>query len=242
MIVTPDSKFEKGTASPASPFAFASNAGTVTGTVGANTNRGIIAFVSTLNADVTGLSVTWGGVPMTEIGTSVNASGSYFLRIFGLKGDANVATGNQTLSASWSGGTPTHMILGAVSVYNVDPTTGWQNKNSATGTSVSPTVTITSANGNMAIAALIDDNSTSATITSGTSAWNERAFEGNYNAGYLGSSSGSTAVSWTLGSSVAWVVSGVDVIAAADSAPTSFVTNRNAIPVPGPRRTQIISL
>lgn len=207
MAVTFDARFEKGVAGQTSPFSFLSSAGDETGSVGANSDRILIGVLST-QGNHTAAAMTWGGVSMTQIGTTVTIG--LCTSMFGLIAPA---TGAQTLSASWSGGSR-DTCLGAISVYDADQSTGWQNNGTNTATSVSPSGTVTTAADNMVIAFVSDDNSSSATITSGTEAWQERALNGNHLAGYKPSTGSSETISWTLGTSVAWLLFKVDVIAA----------------------------
>ena len=67
MAVTFDSTFEKGASSQASPFSFASNAGTVTGTVNNNSNRVLIGRVTFEGIASSVVSMAWNSVPMTSI-------------------------------------------------------------------------------------------------------------------------------------------------------------------------------
>lgn len=222
MAVTFDSKFESGAGSQASPFSYLSSSGTVAGSVGANSNRVLIAFLCGSDpTPVTSPAVTWdsGGTnqAMTLIGSAHNGTSLGQIFIFGLIAPT---TGSKTISASWTGTIGT-CVLGAVSVYNADQTTGWQNAGNdgpTTGTAVS--CAVTSANGNMAIVGLVDTNATSATITAGTSDWDERAYNGNYNGGHLASTGGTTTLTWTLGTSVEWIAKKVDVIAFTQGGPT----------------------
>jgi hypothetical protein len=207
MAVTFDSAFEKGASSTTSPFSYVSNAGTVTGAVGANSNRVLIAMVE-MNLSATALAVTWNGVSMSSLGTPIATSVGQ-VALFGLIAPA---TGAQTISVSWTGGAM-DCVLGAISLYDADQTSPFQNyqTDSATGTAVSSTVT--SANGNMVVAGRFDDNATTWTQVNGTQAWDERAFNGNQGGAYRASSGASTVISGTLGSSVQWAQAAVDVLA-----------------------------
>lgn len=215
MAVTFDSTFEHhGTGSQASPFSYVSNAGTVTGTVGANSNRVLIVYVAFRGITSSAVSVTWNGVSMTQIVSQLTLASAWDEYLFGL---INPATGAQTLSVAWTGGAAT-VAMGAVSLYNADQSTGWQNSGTDTGTGTPQTAAsvITSANGNMAVAGHGNNNATGTSITagSGTSAWIETSLDGNYAMAYRPSTSGSTTISWDLGSAQIWGNVKVDVIAA----------------------------
>lgn len=200
-------RFEKGASSQASPFSFVSNAGSTSGTVGSNSNRALFAIVAFRSTGYTVTAVTWNGVAMTQIGSKLAAGGGE-INLFGL---INPATGNQTLSATWTGGSAT-VTLGAVSLYNVNQTTAWQNNGTDTGTGTSASSTVTSANGNAVVVGHLNDNATTTGITTGNSNWIETALDGNYAQAYNLSTTGSTVVAWTLGTSVAWGNIKCDVI------------------------------
>lgn len=221
MAATFDSKFQHRAAGTASPFAFVSNAGTVTGTVGSNSNRvliGVVSFHSNAAAQGT-VTMTWDGVSMTQIGSIAETAGQNIVYVFGLIAPA---TGNKTLSCGWTGGVSVDTSLGAVSIYNADQTTGWQNTGSDTGTGLSASSTVTTASGNLVVVGHTNNDASSTTTTLGTNAWIETTLSGNHAASYLAAVAGTAVVSWTLGSSVAWANYKVDVIAAA-SAPSTTV-------------------
>jgi len=202
-----DVAFEKGSGSATSPFSYVSNAGTVSGSIGANANRVLIAYCVFRTITPSAVAITWNSVSMTQITTVAN--GSYTLYIFGLIAPS---TGAQTISCSWSGGGPTAFVLGAVSAYNVNQTTAWQNSGNDSGTGTSASSSVTTAAGNMVVVAHQNDNATGTTPNAGTSAWTETSLNGNYAMSYKASSTTPETVSWTLGSSVAWTHVKTDLI------------------------------
>lgn len=211
MSATFDSRFEKGVTST-SPMSFVSNAGDVTGTVGSNSDRVLVGYVAFKNSGVDPgtVAMTWNGVSMTAINNVSTPGGDHRIYQFGLIAPA---TGNQTLLASWSGALGTvAVVLGAISIYSADQSTGWSNAATGTGTSTAMTLALTTASGDMAVAGTADHDATSATITAGTSDWDERDLAGNYEGGHNAAAGASTSLSWTLGSSVAWAVAGVRVL------------------------------
>jgi hypothetical protein len=153
--------------------------------------------------------MTWNGVSMTQIGT-IQTPGAREIWLFGLIAPA---TGAQTISASFTGGAGTDVVLGGLSFFDADQTTGWQNFSTNTGTGTSTSVTVTTANGNALAGGIPDDNGSSTTITSGTQDWDERALNGNYGGAHKLTTSGSDSLAATLGSSVGWAWAAVDVIA-----------------------------
>lgn len=209
MAVAFDSHFQKGAVSQSSPFSFVSNAGTVTGTVG-GTNRvliGLVGFSDTV-AHMATVTMTWNSVSMTQI-TSVDlssANGCIFL--FGL---INPATGNQTLSCSWTGGVSPSISLGATNFTSADQTTGWNNSGTDTGTGTSASSAITTTNGDMAVAGHVNNDSTSTVIGTGTSDWIDTAEFRNYGQARNPAVGASTTIAWTI-TSVAWANVKVNVM------------------------------
>ena len=213
-LVTFDTTFELGWVSgTAKPRAFVSNTGRIAGTIGVNTNRVLIgvAVFDTIAAILGTVTMTWNSVSMTPL-TSTDFATLRSIYMFGL---INPDTGNQTLSVSWTGATNTfYSYLGAVSVFNADQGTGWQNVGTNTGTSTTPTSVVTTTSGNMAIVGHGNNNATTTNITNGTSAWIDTNGSPNAAQAYLASVSGTDTISWTLGTSVEWANLKADIIAA----------------------------
>jgi hypothetical protein len=200
-----DSKFEKGSTTQTTPFSFVSNAGTVTGTVGNNTNRCLIGHVVFRSLSPTGVGMSWNGTNMTAI---TNQGGTNFL--FGL---LNPDTGNLTLTVTWTGGAAPVIVAGGLSFYHVNQTTGWQNAGTDIGTGTSASSTVTTATDNMVAVGHLNNNASSTTIVApSTSDWVEGALDGNYAAGHRASTNTSMVVSWTLGNSQQWSNVKVDLI------------------------------
>lgn len=229
MAVAFDTKFQDGSASETATFSFTSNApgSGVSGSVGVNTNRGLIGFAA-LTGAITTPAMTWNTVAMTAIGTGIATVLGLIVYVFGLKGDANVATGAKTLAFTWDAGA-FGISLGAVSLYNVDGTTGWQNFTTNTGLLSPTTINVPLTAGNMVVAHSCDDNSSSATIATGTEDYQERDLNGNYLAGH---NAASGTVAWTLGTGVSWSMAGIEVIAAAVAAGDETLQSRRMLSVP----------
>lgn len=208
--VVHDCDFEKGAASQASPFSYASNAGTTACTPAATSSRVLICSAKTYGITASAQTMTWNSVSMTQIGTTVTV-GNMGNSLWGL---INPASGSQTLAYTWTGGT-TDISLGCGMFSSADQSTGWQNYITANAVSTAATITVTTTSGNAVYVGHGNDNATSTNISSGTSSWNDQAFNGNAAAGYVLSSGASATVAWNpLGSSVQWVQQGVDIIAA----------------------------
>ena len=190
-----------------SPASFGSDVGNAqAGSVGANSNRALFAIVgvNATKATMGTVTATWDPAgtnqSMTLIDSvDVGTFGSVYL--FGLK---NPTSGSLDLSVAWTFSSAVDIAVGAISVYNVDQTTPWNNGGNNTGTGTSAASTVTSSSGDMAIAGHYNENATSTTINTGTSAWVEPNMNGNTAAGYNASAGASTNIAWTLGSSVNW--------------------------------------
>lgn len=201
MAVTFDAHFEKGAASQASPFSYLSSAGTVAGSIGVNSNRVLIVFVGFAGITSSALSVTWNSVPMSPITSMAALASSYDLYLYGLIAPA---TGAQTLAVSWTGGTAASIWLGGVSVFNADQATGWDNAGTDTGAASPASSTITTTNGDMAIAGHVNNNGGSTAISVGTSDWIDTAFSGNAAQGRNPAVGASTVLTWTYTGAFAW--------------------------------------
>lgn len=210
--VTFDSRFEKS-GSSTTGLSFVSNAGTNPGTVGNNPNRVLIgvAVFSHAKASMGTVAMTWNSVSMTAIDSEELSGSNGSVYVFGLIAPD---IGNQTLAVTFTGGLSTAIYLGAVSVYNADQSTGWQNVGTDTGTSQAPSSTVTTANGNMAIVSHGDVNASTIVINQGTSAWIDNAVTNNAAQCYVASVGATAICSWTLGTSVNWRNIKLDVIAA----------------------------
>jgi len=181
---------------------------TVSGTIAANSDRVLIAYVHMEDGgtSVSGLGVTWNGVSMTAIGSSYSFSTGFTLYAFGLIAPD---TGTHDLVLSWSGGGVNWTVVTAMAFYGADQTTAWQNRTTASGTSAAPSISVTSSNGNMATAAYMHTGSADTFVeVNGTEAYASEPWETLYRA----STGGSTTISGTTTSSWTWGMLGVDVV------------------------------
>lgn len=216
MAVGFDSYFEDGTSGGTS-ISFTSNAGNVAGSVAANSNRAlVVALVARTIA--TSPSGTWNGV---SLGAAVaHHSGTSFsdIWLWVLKAPD---TGANTLAVSWTGSDTATLM--AWSLYDVDQTTTYQNIQENEGTSTAlATASISTASGNIVLAAGFDNDSVSGTFDTGAvSDVRDGRFSGNYHSAHNASSGSSATLSGTLGSSVFWHTVGIDIIAASAGGPGS---------------------
>lgn len=197
-------------------LSFVSNVGDTAGTVGNNPNRVLIggAVFSRGQAALDPVVMTATGKTMTQLAkVDIGGGGGGSVYFFGL---INPATGNQTLSVSFAGGLSTAIYLGAISVYNADQTTGWRNVSVNTGNSSTPSSTVNSALGNMAIALHGDLNaSTPLSITAPAAGWIDSLVTNNAMEAYLASTASVTTINFSMGSSVLWSHASLDVLPAA---------------------------
>jgi hypothetical protein len=206
--VTFDCEFDKGVASQASPFAYASNAGDHSCTPSATSNHLLICSLCG-SLGFTAPAMTWAGGAMTSIvGPTSTSTGARTCVLFGKIANS---TGSQTISATWTGGSM-DAELGCAQFSNADQSTGWQNTGSDTGTGTTGSSVVTSANNNMVVAAHADNNGTSTTISAGTTDYLQTGLNGNYAQAHRLSTGASQTITWTWTGSQAWANVKVDVI------------------------------
>jgi len=121
---------------------------------GTNSNRAVLAYVFTDRSGATTISsVTCNGNSMTAHTAIVETVSGYDGRLFYIAGDSNIATGNNTVTATLSDGNTKAGII-AVAYSGVDGTTpvsGLTNGDTASGNTTA-TWTITSATDDLVVA------------------------------------------------------------------------------------------
>jgi len=165
--------------------------------VGVSLNRGA--------SSITG--VTYNSVAMTNIGTA--GFGTAFMSLWQLVAPA---TGEHDIVVSLSGFA--EVIGGATSWTGVHQTTPLGTFASATGTSTSPSVNVTSATGEMVVDTLNARGTATATVDpSQTERWNLLTTGAEPVRGTGSNESGAATVtmSWTLGASEGWAIGGVSL-------------------------------
>jgi len=188
-------------------------------TVGSGSNRALVALVHTdivSSTSDTISSVQWDatGTPqsltlITSITNGVNA------RIY-LYGLVAPTSGAKTLRVTFSGTPPAECFLDGISVTGADQTGGtttFAHAATGSGTGTSASVSVTSAAGNLTVAAV-----TGAEVLSSPTQTQIHVDNGGADTSAGGSraaGAGSVSHGWTLGSSVAWAMAGVDIVAAA---------------------------
>jgi len=165
---------------------------------------------------VTGVSVVWDqGGANQACSLIVSQNDPSTVQMTQLWGLVAPVSGNKTLRVSWT--TATRVGINALSFSGVDQTggaTSFPNSTGANGTSTAPSVTITSATGNMTVDCL----SSSGTIKSAPSQTQD--FNNLRGAGSYANGAASNVHSWTLDFSSDWASAGCDILA---FAPVPFV-------------------
>jgi hypothetical protein len=203
-----DCEFDKGVIGQTSPFSYASNAGDHSCTPSATSNHLLICSLCG-SIGFTAPAMTWAGGAMTSVvGPSSTSVGSRTCVLFGKIANS---TGVQTISATWTGGAMDAQV-GCAQFSNADQSTGWQNTGTDSGTSTSASSVVTSASNNMVVAAHANNNASSTTIAAGTTDYLQAGLNGNYAQAHRLSAGASQTITWTLGSSVAWLNLKADII------------------------------
>jgi archaellum component FlaF (FlaF/FlaG flagellin family) len=147
--------------------------------------------------------VNYDGVPMTQIGSTVNNGGSASVSLWYL---VNPSTGTNTVSITLAA--VTNVAAGAVSFTGVNQTDPIDVSNSATGTSLTPSVSLTTTTDEAWIIDVVGTNG--GTITTGTGQverWNviQGAARGAGSTEFT-SSSGTFTMSWEKSTSSNWAI------------------------------------
>jgi hypothetical protein len=160
----------------------------------------------------TGISITWGGTPLTLISNTQVTGSSVMVMIFGL---VNPASGAQTLAGSWTGAT--NFAAAAISFTGVDQSSvagAFPSGISNSGTGTTPSVSVNSKTSDLVVGVFANNSGESFVSTSGTTIFASGA---NVNvAGNRDNGASSVSLTATLGSSVGWVAAGVNVAAVSD--------------------------
>jgi PKD repeat protein len=178
-------------------------------TVGTGSNEALYAGLSTQGATLGSPSCSWNGQAMTNIGgqTLSDNSSVYVYRLVAPH------SGNKSLTCQWSNSAT--VMLGAFSVSGVNQTTPERNVVTSSGFSTSPSISISSASGDMSFAVGVnggaDWTNSSQTVVwldSSGVAWNGAASRA------AGSSSNTHGFTIAEGYSLLWGLIGLDIVAA----------------------------
>lgn len=209
--VTFDSTFEKGVTGQSTPFSYAVNAGDVVGQVSNNANRVLVLIASFSQSVATIGTVTthWDSTGTNQAGVAVGVgvdTGAGAGSVFMFRILAPTVGSTLTVRVDWTGGASA-VILGGLSLYDVDQTTPISNNSSDAGSGTSASSTVTTTTGGLAVAGHVNVNGDGnlAITAPATSAWINTANANNHAAGYRPDNAGSTVIAWTWSpTSVGW--------------------------------------
>lgn len=118
-------------------------------TVGTGLNRLLVVGVSVYDGKTIVTAATYGGVPLTNIGTHTQGKGNASVSLWGL-----VAPASGTAPVTVTFGPTVPVVAGAVSFTGVDQTTPWGAFASTSGKATSATLAVASGPGEMIVDAL----------------------------------------------------------------------------------------
>lgn len=198
-------------------------------TIGSGSNRALGVQLAFENKAVTSVTVTWdngaSNQALTQIVTASSAGVSGVAQLWGL---VNPISGAKSLRAAWTGSAD--VCINGVSWTGVDQAggaTSFPHSTSATGNSTAPSVVVTSAVGNAAMATLAHNQVITSTSTQ-TQTFLDNAPAGISAAGSRGTGAATVTHTW-LTVSAQWVVAGCDILADAGGATTqTFESHRPA--------------
>lgn len=133
-------------------------------TIAAGSDIYLICGVGSRNGTLPGVAMTWNGVSMTLLNSQTEPTWNNTAYIFGL---ANPATGNQTASLSWTGGSSQRVSYRCTAYNNVGSVSG--TLTNGTGNSANSQGNITTASGDATYS--VNTNSGSVTAVSHTQLW-----------------------------------------------------------------------
>lgn len=205
-----------------SSYTFSYNSGTT------GVNRALFVGISYRHAcfggcDKTVGSVTYGGQALTQVGVVSYETGSFpvtrHARVY-IYRLVNPPTGANNLVVNWSSSLEQGAVIGAVTYDNVNQSTPTGTFASATGTSTTPSVTVTGDTDRLMFGVVGGRTTSNYAVTGGgTQLWSQRPVSGE-TAGSGQSEPGAASVTLTWsGSNNEWAAGGVSII------PTANVPN-----------------
>lgn len=197
-------------------------------TISAGSNLALIAkIVQYHGALPAGFTVMWGSQTMTLIESFTDTNTDYYCGIWGL---VNPATGNQTLTASWTTGTTEHGYIAGEVYSGVDQTggtTSFYGASVADSTGTSTSYTMTSATGDLVSALAASIGNLTGAASPAVTLWTDSASYNNAASGYVAGSA-STTITFDSGTSQLNCVAGFGLKAAATS--TNWQDNATLTP------------
>lgn len=191
-------------------------------TISASANRGILADYSLFNGDIeSATGATVGGVAMTNEKDSVTQDRTGIFSSSGF----DPGSGAKTVQINFSG--TVDVSAGSTSFIGADQTDLCDNAATTSGSSTTPSVTVTSAVGNIVLDILGGDRNRDATKDASQSAqWNTFAagVGGQGGASTTKDGAASVTMNWTLSASANWSMCAISVRAAAGGASQQQLT------------------
>jgi hypothetical protein len=190
-------------------------------TVGTNSQRALVIqvlFLGTAGGGSAPTGVAWNwdatGTPqaLTQIGTNTTSGNGQIVQLWGL---VNPTSGNKTLTGTWTNNQ--EVDLQAVSWWGVDQTggtTSFAHFNSATGSSATPSVTVTSAVGNAVMAVMVAGTAVGINSVDNTQTFLYHGSGSIEGGGNRAAGAASVVLTGTYAGSDLWAIAGVDIVAA----------------------------
>lgn len=200
-------------------------------TVGASVTYLVVGIAEWDGTTITDTVVTWNGVSVPVIRRLHEATGDNNVMEFGL---VSPATGTHNLVVSRPGNNLADITIGAVGYLGVSTSAPLGTDVPNTGSNANPTVTVTSASGEVVVSVAAYDRSFVSRGAGQTQLWLDESDEHGLADDKAGAAS--TVFTWTMGTSGGWAVIGVPLKPSA--APTNTPTNTpTATPTPTPTPT-----
>ena len=193
--------------------------------VAAGNNRALFVGIS-MEDGGSSTGVTYGGVALTLVG---RRTGSHTVEIWRL---LSPTVGNASVVASF--GAVKRVVGGGVAFDGVNQSTPTGTFAGATGSSNAPTVSVTSAAGELVLDVLYGNDGVTATATGGqTAIWNVLVGGVVRGAGGTNAGAASVTMSWSLSAATQWEIGGVSIIPAVSTTLGDGTDPGNASLAPG---------
>ena len=173
---------------------------------------GVSSGCSTGNTRRTVTSVTWNGTQLTQVGAVDQSTTPYRARVEVWAMPAPQAGGPYNVVVNLDGalGTNYNVVVGVMSFTGVDQTTPYASQTSTSGTATNPSLTISSASGDLAYA-VIDAQSQTPSSCTGTQQWNQTTTNAKGAGATKAGAAPNVSIGWSLGGSTSWSMYGLSI-------------------------------
>ena len=186
--------------------------------VPSGTNRILIVGIATTNAILhTGSTVTFAGVNLVGLSAITNTIKAAFWYLV----NPPIATGDIIFTAGSS--SAGDIVIGAATYTGVDGNIPFGSASTATGTSTTASVAVTSAANELVVDVVAANNASLTVGASQTERWNTAATSSVRGAHSQEAGAASVTMSWTVGSSVAWATIGAPLKQATTTGGQQFI-------------------